>query len=79
MGEHIENQGIITTPNGEVATYKGISIGQSTLSGDRVYRGFNFYSSNSIGELASLNGIIGLSLYIHGANGTFSGEVYRWN
>jgi hypothetical protein len=77
-GEHIKSQGIITTPDGERATYTGLSIGQGNEKGESVFRGFNIYSTNSTGQLAFLDGMVGLSLYIHGANGTFSGEVYDW-
>ncbi|MDR4512265.1 MAG: hypothetical protein MRJ93_11245 [Nitrososphaeraceae archaeon] len=77
--EIIESTGVITTKDGEKATYKGFVIGQSNEKGEMIFRGIKIYETDSTGKLEYLNNLVGLSLYIRsldGIDGKFSGQVF---
>ena len=77
-GEYQESKGVLVTPNKTKATYTGVLFSSYNDKGDLIYHGFNIYSSDPQSTLGFLNGMIGLSLYKHNIDGTFSGEVYEW-
>ncbi len=53
-------QGIITTPDGQMATWIGYDIGRSNSNGIIIYHGITFFDTNSTGKLAFLKNIEGL-------------------
>ena len=77
-GEYQESKGVLMTPNNTKATYTGVLFSSYNDKGDLIYQGFNIYSSDPQSTLGFLNGMIGLSMYKHNIDGTFSGEVYEW-
>jgi hypothetical protein len=53
-------QGIITTPDGQMATWTGYDTGRSNNNGIIIYHGITFFDTNSTGKLAFLKNIEGL-------------------
>ena len=70
--------GIITTKNGEIATYTGQDLGITGKNGTDTYRGILTFQTDSDGILAFLDNVIGLYEYKSWFNGTKSGTIWEW-
>ena len=70
--------GIITTIDGEIATYSGIALGITDKNGTQIYNGMHIYKTDSDGKLAFLDNLIGIYEYKHWTNGTKSGIIWEW-
>lgn len=55
-----EGQGVITTMDGEIATWTGSGIGRLTAQGKIRFHGPLFYRTYSTGKLAFLNNLVGV-------------------
>jgi hypothetical protein len=55
-----EGQGLITTKDGEIATWTGSGIGRFTGQGKIRFHGPLFYRTYSTGKLAFLNNLVGV-------------------
>ena len=53
-------QGIITTADGQMATWTGYDIGRSNNNGAIIYHGITFFDTSSTGKLAFLKNLVGL-------------------
>jgi hypothetical protein len=71
-----EGQGVITTKDGEMATWTGQGIGQFTSDGKVVFRGSLFFTTTSIGKLAFLNNMVGIFQYQIDTSGDTSAKVW---
>ena len=71
-------KGIITTTNGEIATYTGGDLGITDKNGTQIYRGMEIFQTDSEGKLAFLDNLIGLYEYKYWSNGTQSGFTWEW-
>ena len=70
--------GIITTKDGEIATYTGQDLGITGKNGTDTYRGILTFQTDSDGKLAFLDNVIGLYEYKSWFNGTKSGTIWEW-
>ena len=73
-----EGQGVITTKDGEMATWTGQGIGHFTSDGTIVFRGSLFFTTTSTGKLAFLNNMVGMFQYQVDSSGNTSGKVWGW-
>ena len=73
-----EGQGVITTRDGEMATWTGQGIGHFTSDGTIVFRGSLFFTTTSTGKLAFLNNMIGIFQYQADTSGNTSARVWGW-
>jgi hypothetical protein len=73
-----QGQGIITTKDGDVATWTGQGIGHFTQDGKLRFHGSLFYSTPSTGKLAFLNNMVGVFSYEVDATGKTTGKVWEW-
>lgn len=71
-------KGIITTKDGEIATYTGQDLGITDKNGTDTYRGILIFQTDSDGKLAFLDNLIGLYEYKYWSNGTNSGIIWEW-
>ncbi len=73
-----EGSGIISTPDGDIATFNGSGIGKPTGKGMAVrFRGALYYSTPSK-ALARLNDAVGIFEFDVDENGNTSGKVWEW-
>lgn len=71
-----EGQGIISTANGEIATYTAKDFGFTNEKGDTMYRGIQIFSTNSAGKLIFMDNLVGLYVYENNAEGDrISGKI----
>jgi hypothetical protein len=70
--------GIITTKDGEIATYTGQDLGITDKNGTDTYRGILTFQTDSDGKLAFLDNLLGLYEYKSWFNGTKSGIIWEW-
>ncbi|MGE0242607.1 MAG: hypothetical protein AB7F53_01785 [Nitrososphaeraceae archaeon] len=70
-------QGVISTKDGEMATWKGYGIGRYN-SHNRTDRGSVFFKSSTNGKLSFLNNKIGVFEYEADENGNTNGKIWEW-
>jgi hypothetical protein len=73
-----EGQGVITTKDGEMATWTGQGIGHFASDGKLVFRGSLFFTTTSNGKLAFLNNMVGIFQYQADTSGNTSAKVWGW-
>jgi hypothetical protein len=74
-----EGQGMISTADGEIATYTAKDLGFTDETGDTTYRGIQIFSTNSAGKIAFMDNLIGLYIYENNADGDrVSGKIWDW-
>jgi hypothetical protein len=73
-----EGQGVITTKDGEIATWTGSGIGKFTGQGKIRFHGPLLYRTISAGKLAFLNNLIGVYETQIDENQNFTYKVWEW-
>jgi hypothetical protein len=75
-----KGQGILRTVGGDVATWTSQAVGNLTLEGNIMTRGVTFWStpSSTTGELAFMNGTIGLFEFQIDRQGNLSVIEWEW-
>ena len=73
-----EGQGVITTKDGEIATWTGSGIGRFTGQGKIRFHGPLFYRTHSTGKLAFLNNLVGVYETQIDENQNFLYKVWEW-
>lgn len=71
-------KGIITTTDGEIATYTGQDLGITDKNGTDTYHGIIIFQTDSDGKLEFLDNLIGLYEYKSWSDGTKSGIIWEW-
>jgi|SRR5918995_353594 hypothetical protein len=71
-------KGIITTKDGEIATYTGHDLGITDKNGTDTYHGIIIFKTDSDGKLAFLDNLIGLYEYKSWLDGKKSGTIWEW-
>lgn len=78
-------KGIMTTANGEIATYGGNEVGTTDEDGTETFRGIQIFfrgiqifSTDSDGELAFLDNLVGIYVYKYYPNGTTTSNIWEW-
>lgn len=73
-----EGQGLVTTQDGDRATWKGNGVGRFTGRGSAVsWRGAIYYQTSSQ-RLQRLNGVAAVFEYDVDENGNTTGKVWEW-
>lgn len=72
-----EGQGVVLTPTGEVATWKGAGVGSVKPDGTVSYRGAIYYSSPAP-SLARLNSVAAVFEFDADAGGNTHSKVWEW-
>lgn len=72
-----EGRGILTTRDGDVATFKGQGVGRLQPGGAVSYRGACYYSSASP-KLARLNSVAAVFEFEVDANGNTHSKFWEW-
>jgi len=75
---HGVGNGIITTEDGDLATYTGEGIGRSDASGVLKWCGAVFFETSAEGELGFLNNIVGVFEAQVDAQGNFTDKTWEW-
>jgi hypothetical protein len=77
---HGVGNGIITTQDGDLATYTGEGIGRYDASGVLDWRGAIFFEASSEGEgkLGFLNNLVGVFEAQVDAEGNFTDKIWEW-
>jgi hypothetical protein len=75
---HGVGNGIITTQDGDLATYTGEGIGRSDASGVLKWCGAVFFETSSEGKLGFLNNIVGVFEAQVDAQGNFTDKTWEW-
>jgi hypothetical protein len=75
---HGVGNGIITTEEGDIATYTGEGISRSDASGVLKWRGAVFFETSSEGKLGFLNNIVGVFEAQVDAQGNFTDKTWEW-
>ena len=75
---HGVGNGLITTEDGDIATYTGEGIGRVDASGLLKWRGAIFFEASSEGKLDSLNNIVGVFEAQVDAQGNFTDKTWEW-
>jgi hypothetical protein len=70
--------GIITTEDGDIATYTGEGIGRLDPSGVLKWRGAVFFETSSEGKLGFLNNIVGVFEAQVDVQGNFTDKTWEW-
>ncbi|GAA4849290.1 hypothetical protein [Kitasatospora terrestris] len=70
-------QGVLMSPSGAHATWRGHGVGTSTDSGGTSFRGAIVYESDSP-EFADLRGVAGVFEFEVGADGKAHGKLWAW-
>ena len=74
-----QGQGIITTSDGsEKANYTFLGVGNVTQEGKPIFNGASAYSTNSTGQLAFLNNILGIFKVEIDETGNFVSTEWQW-
>jgi hypothetical protein len=72
-----EGQGIIMTPEGDTATWKGEGVGRFIRPGVIAYRGAVYYETSSE-RLAAIDGTCAVFEYEVDESGKTEGKLWRW-
>jgi hypothetical protein len=56
---------IITSTDGEIATYTAKDLGVANKKGERIYHGIQIFNTNSTGKLSFMDNLVGLYIYIY--------------
>jgi len=72
-----EGQGVVTTKDGDMATWKGQGVGRFVGGGAVSYRGAVYYSTSSP-ELARLNAVAAVFEFDADANGNTHTKSWEW-
>jgi hypothetical protein len=72
-----EGQGVFASPDGEMATWKGIGNGRYLPDGAVSYRGALTFSS-STARLSKLNAVAGVFEFEVSADGTTKSRIWEW-
>jgi hypothetical protein len=75
---HGVGNGIITTEEGDIATYTGEGIARADASGVLKWRGAVFFETSSEGKLGFLNNIVGVFEAQVDAQGNFTDKTWEW-
>ena len=70
--------GIISTSDGEIATYTEQDLGMTDANRTQKYRGIEIFHTDSDGKLAFLDNLIGLYEYKSWLDGKKSGIIWEW-
>jgi hypothetical protein len=70
--------GIITTEDGDIATYTGEGVGKFDGSGVLKWRGAIFFETSSEGKLDFLNNIVGVFEAQVDSQGNFTDKTWEW-
>jgi hypothetical protein len=78
-----QGQGMLTTPDGEIATYTQQAVGQITSKGKVMFQGSMFFktlssSSLTTSKLAFLNNLLGIYNYESDIAGNAIRQVWEW-
>lgn len=71
-------KGIMITANGEIANYAGNDVGTTDENGTETFRGIQIFSTDSDGELAFLDNLVGIYVYKYYPNGTTTSNIWKW-
>ncbi len=72
-------QGIITSFDGEIATYTAKDLGVTNEKGEIIYHGIQIFSTNSTGKLSFMDNLVGLYVYEDNPDGSRkSGKIWEW-
>ena len=72
-----EGQGVVTTMEGDMATWKGSGLGKFKQGGAISYRGVVYYQTASQ-KLAKLNGMAAVFEYDVDAEGKTASKIWEW-
>ncbi len=75
---HGVGNGIITTQDGDLATYTGEGIGRYDAAGVLNWRGAIFFETSSEGKLGFLNNLVGVFEAQVDAEGNFTDKIWEW-
>jgi hypothetical protein len=75
---HGVGNGIITTEDGDIATYTGEGIGKFDASGVLNWRGAIFFETSSEEKLGFLNNIVAVFEAQVDAQGNFTDKTWEW-
>jgi hypothetical protein len=75
---HGAGSGIITTQDGDLATYTGEGIGRYDASGVLNWRGAIFFETSSEGKLGFLNDLVGVFEAQVDGQGIFTDKIWEW-
>ena len=77
---YIEGQGVITTKDGEMATYTGQAIGKQTGTSGNAMRfyGFLFYQTASSGKLSSLSNLVAVFETVVDESDDATAKIWEW-
>jgi hypothetical protein len=70
--------GIITTEDGDIATYTGEGVGKFDGAGVLKWRGAIFFETSSEGKLGFLNNIVGVFEAQVDSQGNFTDKTWEW-
>ena len=74
-----EGQGIVSTADGEIATYTAQDLGFTNETGYTTYRGIQIFATDSSGKMAFMDNLVGLYVYENNADGDrISGKIWEW-
>jgi hypothetical protein len=72
-------QGIITSFDGEIATYTAKDLGVTNEKGEIIYHGIQIFSTNATGKLSFMDNLVGLYVYEDNPDGSRkSGKIWEW-
>jgi hypothetical protein len=72
-------QGIITSFDGEIATYTAKDLGVTNEKGEIIYHGIQIFNTNSTGKLSFMDNLVGLYVYEDNPDGSRkSGKIWEW-
>ncbi len=72
-----EGEGVVLTPDGGMATWKGAGVGKFGAGGAVSYRGAIYYNT-SIPELARLNAVAAVFEFEVDAEGNTHSKIWEW-
>jgi hypothetical protein len=73
-----EGQGLLTTTDGQIATWTARGLGRYTAPRTIWFRGFTFYQTDSTGSLASLNNLMTVFEFEVNDVGNASARNWDW-
>jgi hypothetical protein len=73
-----EGQGVVVSPDGDSATWKGQGVGKFGAGGTVSYRGAVYYTTSSP-KLARLNGVAAVFEFEADAEGNTHGKLWEWS
>lgn len=75
---HGVGSGIVTTLEGDLATYTGEGIGRYDASGVLNWRGAIFFETSSEGKLGFINNLVGVFEAQVDGQGNFTDKIWEW-